>query len=129
MKRWFVIAAACLMLLLVGGLYFAYGASRFEVTVANDLGRPIDRIVFSDPLGNFHAVPTISAGQRVTHKFRFKGEGGVKYRLEAEGSIRSGTLIGYITGGMGEKLTMTIDASGIVTVRDKSGTVVGWSDP
>lgn len=55
-------------------------------------------------------------GQEVIKNFHFKYEGAADYKLSLDGSIKTGVMFGYVTRGMGEKVTMVINSEGAIEI-------------
>ncbi len=63
-----------------------------------------------------YPFPPIAPGQEVIEHFHFKYEGSVDYKLSLNGSIKTGIMFSYVTGGMGENATMVIHSDGAVEI-------------
>ncbi|MCP4254413.1 MAG: hypothetical protein GY775_13600 [Candidatus Scalindua sp.] len=63
-----------------------------------------------------YPFPPIAPGQEVIEHFHFKYEGSVDYKLSLNGSVKTGVMFGYVTGGMGDNATMVINSEGAVEI-------------
>jgi len=63
-----------------------------------------------------YPFPPIAPGQEVTEHYHFKYEGSVDYKLSLNGTVKTGIMFGYVTGGMGENATMVINSDGAVEI-------------
>lgn len=84
-------------------------------TVINNSTFKITDMVLSER-EKFYRFPPIAPGQEVIEHFHFKYEGSVDYKLSLNGSVKTGVMFGYVTGGMGESATMVINSDGIVVI-------------
>jgi hypothetical protein len=95
-------------------LYSAeYIISTSTAIVINNSPFEITDLVISEREQSY-PFPPIAAGQEVIEYFHFKYEGSVNYKLSLNGSVKTGVMFGYVTGGMGESATMVISSNGAV---------------
>ncbi len=98
-------------------LYSAvYITSTNTATVINNSSYEVTDMVLSER-DQSYSLPPIMPGQEITEHFHFKYEGAVEYRLSINGSVKTGIMFGYVTGGMGESATMVITSDGAVEIR------------
>jgi hypothetical protein len=89
--------------------------AEYKVVIVNNSTESV-QIVFSDPMGNNHAVPDVSPHSKTQMIFHFEGEGAVMYQMTSKTLDRSGTLFGYITNGVGGKAVLEIQEDGLIKV-------------
>lgn len=107
------------LLLIVSILYvlnFVF-APCHAVTIVNNYPRPLDDVVFTDPLKNDYLIGYIHPGEVVEKEFNFLGEGSVSYRIDAAGVSLTGTLLEHITNGQCPAAQLTISADGSITAQ------------
>jgi hypothetical protein len=61
-------------------------------------------------------VTDVSPHSKTQKIFYFKGEGSVNYHVKSKAFDRSGTLIGYITSGIGRSAVLEIEEDGRIQV-------------
>lgn len=93
-----------------------HGPNSYSITAFNQCTRSnIKTLKFLDPTGHIHPFESVAREEKITHRYRFKGEGAVKYfftqRLQGSQSDlpeQSGILLGYISDAMDVKMDLQI---------------------
>jgi len=97
-------------------LYSAhYIISTSTATVINNSSFEVSDMVLIER-DQSYSFPPIAPGQQVTEDFHFKYEGQVEYKLSLNGSVKTGILFGYVTGGAGTSASMVITSEGAVEI-------------
>lgn len=92
-----------------------YISSTNTATVINNSSFEVADMVLRER-DRSYPFPPIAPGQEVTEEIHFKYEGSVDYKLSLNGSVKTGIMFGYVTGGMGESATMVITTDGAVEI-------------
>lgn len=91
----------------------------YVIHLLNNTTQPIEIIKLLDPAGQEFPLESLPPQGHAEHQLRFDGEGQVKYYLEIGGTVKTGTLLGYITGGMGGQARLTVETNGRVVVSEQ----------
>ena len=94
-----------------------YIISTSTATVINNSSFEVTDMVLREISGQSYPFPSIAPGQEVTKDFHFKYEGSVDYELSLNGSVKTGIMFGYVTGGVGEVATMVITSDNVVEIK------------
>lgn len=90
----------------------------YDVLIINELEKPIDQIVFTDPVGKNYPIYDVPPHSQTHHEFNFDGEGSVNYQIKSTTIEQSGILIGYITSSLGGHVTVKISSDGTISVNE-----------
>lgn len=110
LKR-FLVATGFVFLILGGtGLYFISQdtATILWLTVVNKSSESIKEVVLAGP-GSSHFLSSISAQSMHFERVDIKGEGEVKFLVTVGTITNSGILLGYITPGLVQGVTIFVD--------------------
>ncbi len=97
-------------------------SGRFQLEVHNESAEVIDEIlIFGTGSVECHeTLGPISGGGMDKMSFWLNGEGSVQYRVKIGDALQEGTLIGYVSSGPGEQVSMTIRSDLTVLVKTQN---------
>jgi hypothetical protein len=96
----------------------SYILSAYLVVVENRSSWPLENLSFRSPGGEYAFGATPSKNRR-EQTFHFAGEGAVTYAAVLDGVPRHGIVDGYISSGIGGKVTLLVTENGDIEVRNE----------